>query len=746
MPTRQVPIGTRKLTLDARPDRLDLRDRPYLPPLANLPAVSPSHSDLQAHLPAYVAAKLVLDQGQDGACTGFGLAAAINYRLFLESRLTGSAPSRMVSAAMLYKLARMYDEWPGEDYEGSSCRGALRGWHRHGVCRWSLWPYETDAQGNRLKADPVEDAKQPDHPERNWDIDALASTLGVYYRIDVKSVVDMQAAIHQNGAIYVSATVHEGWDLAFKGKLDSHDDLQRIRATPKPKRPGGHAFALVGYNTEGFVVQNSWGERWASHGFALLPYEDWLTHGNDAWVFTLGVPRLVPAAAPVVPPKGKAKKAAAAEATEAPALALRSPRFLVPFQNADQGGSSGSRPSGLVGLASAPDALSNRYRNVLPAHAPLTNDEAYRHAIVLDRGLPISNDITAESPLAAIDSAVVTRPLAWLQKHKSVKVMVYAHGGLNSEADSIQRIRVIAPYALANGIYPLFITWRSGPGETISDLVETWAEKCGLTGGAAPSRGWLDHLTNVTDRMLEPVLRGPGGAMWGQMKANAVRASADERGGMSLVVDRLRQLQAQLPKLEIHLVGHSAGSIVLGAMLPRLQKAQLKAASVRLFAPACTTRFALDHYVPAVQAKTVDPKTFHIHVLSDANELNDSVGPYRKSLLYLVSRSFEDAHKMALLGMAKCFDAKALGDDDVWARDQLADVQRWQDFWASLKRPDNLKVLSASTVINGGGNGKGSEAATHGCFDNAVDIVGDALGAIVNPDAPSRVKVERLDY
>ena len=35
---------------------------------------------------------------------------------------------------MFYELAKLYDEWPGQDYEGSSCRGALKGWHKHGVC------------------------------------------------------------------------------------------------------------------------------------------------------------------------------------------------------------------------------------------------------------------------------------------------------------------------------------------------------------------------------------------------------------------------------------------------------------------------------------------------------------------------------------------------------------------------------------------------------------------------------------
>ena len=66
----------------------------------------------------------------------------INYLLFLEDLKLKSAGKsakqamRRVSPAMLYELARLYDEWPGEDYEGSSCRGALIWFCKDPVTRW----------------------------------------------------------------------------------------------------------------------------------------------------------------------------------------------------------------------------------------------------------------------------------------------------------------------------------------------------------------------------------------------------------------------------------------------------------------------------------------------------------------------------------------------------------------------------------------------------------------------------------
>ena len=77
----------------------------------------------------------------------------------------------------------------------------------------------------------------------------------------------------------------------------------------------------------------------------------------------------------------------------------------------------------------------------------------------------------------------------------------------------------------------------------------------------------------------------------------------------------------------------------------------LDVASCHLYAPACTVRFALEHYLPAIEKQVLPRKRFHIHLLSDAVEICDTVGPYRKSLLYLVSRALETCHKMPILGL-----------------------------------------------------------------------------------------------
>ena len=81
-------------TLDAFPDKIDLRDWAYHPTLQILP-------NEVVNCPLVPE---ILDQGNEGACTGFALAAVVNY--LLHQRRS----RRRVSPRMLYELARRYDE------------------------------------------------------------------------------------------------------------------------------------------------------------------------------------------------------------------------------------------------------------------------------------------------------------------------------------------------------------------------------------------------------------------------------------------------------------------------------------------------------------------------------------------------------------------------------------------------------------------------------------------------------------
>jgi len=208
----------------------------------------------------FMAATRVVPQTGGSTRTGFGLATVANY---LASTRKVVPDREEASPHMLYEMAKRYDEWPGEDYEGSSARGAMKGWHKHGICSRKLWPDRIHGNGQSLTDDRARDA--------------LRRPLGAYFRVNHKDLVAMHSAIAEVGILYATATVHTGWSkVKLDGLIPTEDD-----------EIGSHAFAIVGYDQQGFYIQNSWGHDWGAEGFALITYDDWLSNGADVWVARL---------------------------------------------------------------------------------------------------------------------------------------------------------------------------------------------------------------------------------------------------------------------------------------------------------------------------------------------------------------------------------------------------------------------------------------------------------------------------
>ena len=667
---------------DARPDRVDFRDHYFRARLISLEPEYPSADLIEKYLPEYCEDGMILDQGQEGACTGFGLAACVNYLHWERWRrdgCKGPRPAR-VSTRMLYQMARLYDEWPGEDYDGSSCRGGMKGWHHHGVCGETLWPYR----------------KSFTEPKEGWQQDAALRPLGAYYRINKDSIVDMQAAIQEVHAIYASATVHAGW---WVKPADTPPVIDMTNA----EEAGGHAFAIVGYNADGFIIQNSWGPKWGFSGFAVLTYADWVKNGMDAWVAVMGAP----------------------VATRGAASALN----REPLQQQATG------PATTVRLAGGRQSYSYQKADV----APWSNDAAYEHSLVLGNdGMPLQRLVAAKDAAVNVAHVALLRPRAWLASQDRKKLAIYAHGGLNDEEASLARIRIMAPYFKANGIYPVFITWRTGFGETLRAILEDQSKRFGIDLEALRAQGMFDDIKDAVleakDRAFEAVAEKIlAKAVWTQMKQNAQAAGAAS-GGLRMLAGHLETLRGEFGKdLEIHLLGHSAGAILQGHLVNRLVARKIDIASLGLYAPACTMAFAADFLGKALKAKRLNRGKFYIELLSDERERADSVGPYGKSLLYLVSRALEDMHKTPLLGMMAAWNPDDPGD--IVNRQRLRDVTAWRKVWGSTRPPKPLEDPQVS-------DGRGPIPLAHGSFDNDVAVVSRSIELIRG--GPLAFKVENL--
>lgn len=692
MPKNAYKKGDKTWILDARPDRLDLRDREYRPPLQSLPDSWPAREEYKRLFKNYTANAMVLNQGKEGACTGFGLAAVINY-LFWRDLYDANygkvdkvlMEQNKVSAQMLYHMARIYDEWKGEDYEGSSCRGAMKGWHRHGVCKKETWPHKHD---------------QNESPAENWSQEAVENTLGAYYRINKDSVTDMQAAIKEVGAIYCSAMLHEGWWLGKKEALPIIDLKANII--------GGHAFAILGYNEDGFVVQNSWGEKWGYLGFAVLTYKDWVKNGSDAWVAVRGSKVNLTSSPHTF--SNHSLHTIGADYTQGDNTTI-SRSFKYPYKN----------------------------KEIMP----WSEEKAYKHSLVIGNdGRPKHTIISEADHEKSAEAICGTYLKKWLKESKhNRKIVIYAHGGLNSEKDSINRIRVMAPYFKANGIYPLFITWKTGFLESLSYQIEDKIKEIFSSAGIAPSgiraKGILDSLQEAIDRAIENfarkiVIKG----IWSEMKENAKLASDravpgyaqhghTKPGAMVILSKALKQLKSDFD-CEIHMVGHSAGSILFGHWLDELTKRELAIKSLTLYAPACSVEFANKHYIKACNKNIISKENIFIHMMDDEREKADDVAIYQKSLLYLISRALEDIHKTPLLGMAAAWDTQYAQEKNVFNASTFGGMKKWIKFSEGINtyRYDKSKSKVQTSEQND------YTDLAHGSFDNDIHIIEQTIKQI----------------
>ena len=562
--------------LTAVADEPDFRDWQYRPALVRLKKEIDPPDNLK-----------ILNQGGEGSCTGFALAATIN---LLRKRANRRGH---VSARMLYEMAKKHDEWPGFEYEGSSCRGAIQGWYHMGVCLDSKWKYVENQPGN-LTVTAAKDARN--------------NTLGAYYRIGTR-ISDFHAALNEAGVIYCSADVHEGWEKPSK----------RTGIIPKREESlGGHAFAIIGYDKKGFWVQNSWGSSWGLRGRALWTYEDWQDCIVDAWVLRLALPT--------------------------PQI------WHLPIE----GGSDAGRTEGLFSRTPNRAEIAGHFVHI---------DDGDFH----DGGKYWSN------------AADVQQTADLLRESDDYDhLLLYAHGGLNSIKASARRIAAMKETFKANRIYPYHFMYDTGLGEEIKDVIRGRKEELEMRAGG---------FTDWTDRLVEKLTQSAGRGLWREMKFSAESPFYENGAGSDVLRIMLAAIGDAKNPIKIHLAGHSTGGILHAYLAEALAalEGNIRIASVSLMAPAGTIALFKETYKPLLKAprSRTGITRMDIYSLNENLEFDDSVaGIYRKSLLYLVSRSFEEDRP------ASC-DPR---DEKIQCRSQEritqpeSGLQRWAGFPKNGKR------------------------------------------------------------
>lgn len=628
-PARQLPpgrpaVGTVPVSKQApaqrvvRADALDLRDWVYRPRIGEAPATF--------LLPR--AFRPVSDQGRTSACTGFALATVIEYLLERAGR-----PVEPISGDMLYDMARRYDEWADNDEhdEGSSLRGALRGWFHHGASARALWA------GRDMPAASLDAG--------DWWLDAVKRPLGAYYRVQTGMVPDIHSALSETGVLFASALTHAGWTALHRADavpLPTSPDGFPVIETRAGQADAGHAFAIIGYTAHGFLIHNSWGERWGAGGLAILPYADWRQNAMDCWVAQLGV------------------------LTDEHQAVATAPTLRV-------------------------DATTLRVE--LSSNRQLAAHEISPFVVTVDgegqlctRGRFRTN---ADDLALLVDEHLLRACERW-GCADGVDVAIVAHDGLSGEDGALDRALQWIPQLYSHRILPVFVLWETDAAGAVRKLLEAKVESDDEPALPLPWRAVTPAaLLAWHDERIEGRVRRPGRALWREVKTHAREIATADGAGVLILLDllRARARRKAYPTVRVHLVAHSAGALVHTHLIPRIVRAGLSLSTVNLLSPAVAVQ---EFSTVAGAAMEASQARMLVAYLTDAAERSDATcSPYGHSLLYMVSRVLEEEPDTPLLGLEQHLVPAVL------QRDWGARVTRLMS--PGGRTPEDLRFTTATT-------------------------------------------------
>ena len=158
----------------------------------------------------------VKNQGSIGSCVGHSGRVVYGDTEEFEN----SEPSAM----WIYKKGKMHDPFRGEDYSGTTIKGACKGLRIEGCCEEKYWPYR-DSEDTQMLEGAKENAE-------GYKIDS-------YYVIN-KTKHELIKKALLNETLWTSFKVHRSfYSVPSSGIVDSESYLES-------EFLGGHAVAMVG--------------------------------------------------------------------------------------------------------------------------------------------------------------------------------------------------------------------------------------------------------------------------------------------------------------------------------------------------------------------------------------------------------------------------------------------------------------------------------------------------------------------
>ncbi len=200
----------------------------------------------------------IKNQGSDSSCTGFALCA------WLEVL----SKNKDLSERMAYETAKRYDFWKGENYDGSSLKGVLKGANKEGVCQEQFWKYDPRKKGKQSKAATAS---------------AKECTVGTYAKLmDRKGkpqLKEMFKKLSEGYGVIASIYVATGFERLNR----ANHVLRRFTG----RKVSGHAITIVGYDKKKKLIKirNSWGRHWGLNGYGFVDFKVFKEMCFDLWCF-----------------------------------------------------------------------------------------------------------------------------------------------------------------------------------------------------------------------------------------------------------------------------------------------------------------------------------------------------------------------------------------------------------------------------------------------------------------------------
>jgi len=144
----------------------------------------------------------------------------------------------------------IYNNRHNQNSEGMFGRDVMRILSKIGSVEEAVYNYGKIEQISSIKQEYYERAK----------IHTIKSYAGIF---DIDS---LKKALNVNGPCYIAFPVY------------NFSDKMWIKEAEDTKLQGGHAMTVVGYNANGFIIRNTWGEKWGDDGYCLYSYNEWGSH------------------------------------------------------------------------------------------------------------------------------------------------------------------------------------------------------------------------------------------------------------------------------------------------------------------------------------------------------------------------------------------------------------------------------------------------------------------------------------